>query len=105
MQEPFDWELAFEATMRSAMAASQNSENAVAGMAKLLREIDQNSRRISKVSSTITDLETALNFQTELLKAQRNQPQAASPHSLRNLALGLCVAFAVGATCGGFIVS
>ena len=50
MQEPFDWEQAMDTTRRSAAAASLNSENAIAGMAKLLREIDRHSSKLASLT-------------------------------------------------------
>lgn len=85
MQEPFDWEQAMETTRRSATAASQNSENSVAGMSKLLREIDRHSIKIASLTETIDQL------------AYKQEQQVA--------ALGLLAVFAVGVVFGGFIVN
>ncbi|SHI33876.1 hypothetical protein SAMN05444404_0027 [Ruegeria lacuscaerulensis ITI-1157] len=105
MQETYDWEQAMEATRRSAAAASQNSEHAVAGMAKLLREIDRLSSRQSKLTDTIASLESTLAQQIAQTKAALNRAQGDNRHSRRLPALGLFAVFAVGVAFGGFIVS
>ncbi|WP_171091286.1 hypothetical protein [Ruegeria sp. HKCCD9179] len=105
MQEPFDWEQAMETTRRSATAASQNSENAVAGMSKLLREIDRHSSKLSSLTKIIDRLADAQDQQVAHTKAAFNRAQGDNRHSCRLPALGLLAAFAVGVVFGGFIVS
>ncbi len=105
MQEPFDWEQAMETTRRSATAASQNSENAVAGMSKLLREIDRHSNNLASLTETIDQLVATQGQQVALSKAVLNRAQGDNRHSWRLPALGLFAVFAVGVAFGGFIVS
>ncbi|MAE90447.1 MAG: hypothetical protein CMI67_12790 [Pelagibaca sp.] len=105
MKEPFDWEQAMETTRRSAAAASQNSEHAVAGMAKLLREIDRHSSRLSNLTGTIEKLEAIHAEQISQIRAALNCVKGDSRPSLRLPALGLLPAFVVGVACGGFFMS
>ncbi|MEQ3679890.1 hypothetical protein [Pseudophaeobacter sp.] len=105
MQEPFDWEQAMETTRRSATAASQNSENSVAGMSKLLREIDRHSIKIASLTETIDQLAYKQEQQVAASKAALNHAQGDNRHSWRLPALGLLAVFAVGVALGGFIVS
>lgn len=105
MQEPFDWEQAMETTRRSATAASQNSENAVAGAAKLLREIDRHSSRLASLTKAIDQLATMQSQQIARSQAALNRAQGDNRGSPRLLALGLLTAFAGGVAFGGFIVS
>jgi ABC-type transporter Mla subunit MlaD len=105
MQEPFDWEQAMETTRRSAAAASQNSENAVAGMSKLLREIDRHSNEIARLTKAIDQAAATRAQQVARSKANLDHAQGDSHHSWRQPALGLLAIFAVGVGFGGFIVS
>lgn len=105
MQEPFDWEQAMETTLSSAMAASQNSENAVAGMSKLLRAIDHHSNKFATLSKGIDQLAIIQEQQVAHSKAVLNRAQGDNRHSWRLPALGLLVVLAVGVAFGGFIVS
>lgn len=105
MQEPFDWEQAMETTRRSATAASRNSENAVAGMSKLLREIGQHSNKLANLTKTIDQLSATQEQQVAQSKAILNRAQGDNRHSWRLPALGLLVVFAVGVAFGGYIVS
>jgi hypothetical protein len=105
MQEPFDWEQAMETTRRSATAASQNSENSVAGMSKLLREMERHSIKIARLTETIDQLGYTQEQQVTASKAALNRTLGDNRHSWRMPALGLLVVFAVGVAFGGFIVS
>ncbi|MDB2579290.1 hypothetical protein N9Y00_09715 [Tateyamaria sp.] len=105
MQEPFDWEQAMETTRRSAIAASQNSENAVAGMSKLLREIDHHSNKLASLTKTIDQLAATQEQQVAHSKAAHNRAQSDNRHSWRLPALGLLAVFAVGVAFGGYFVS
>ncbi|MEO9514520.1 MAG: hypothetical protein ABJH20_22645 [Rhizobiaceae bacterium] len=42
-----------ETTRRSTTAASQNTENSMAGMSKLLREIDRHSTKIARLTESV----------------------------------------------------
>jgi hypothetical protein len=105
MQEPFDWEQAMETTRRSATAASQNSENAVAGMSKLLREIDRHSNNLASLTKIIDHLAATQGQQVAHSKAAFNRAQGDNHRSWRLPALGLLAVFAVGVALGGFIVN
>ncbi len=105
MQEPFDWEKAMETTRRSAAAASQNSENSVAGMAKLLREIDRHSISQGKLTKAVQELEARQSKQLAAIQARLNSAQGDSRPFWRLPLLGLLAVFVVGVVFGGFIVS
>lgn len=105
MQETFDWEQAMETTRCSAMAASQNSENAVAGISKLLREIDHHSSRLANLNKAIDQLETTQGQQITRSQALLDRVQDENRGSPRLLALGFLAVFAVGVAFGAFIVS
>ncbi|WP_132860538.1 hypothetical protein [Shimia isoporae] len=105
MQEHFDWEQAMETTRRSAAAASQNSENAVAGMSKLLRAIDRHSSNLADLSKRI---DKAVDLQAQQIagsKAVLNRTQADNHRSWRPIALGYLAIFVGGVVFGGNIVS
>ena len=105
MQETFDWEQAMETTRRSSTAASQNSENAVAGMSKLLREIGHHSNKLASLTKNIDQLTATQGQQVAHSKAVLDRAQGDNRHSWRLPALGLLVVFALGVAFGGFIVS
>ncbi|WP_170593065.1 hypothetical protein [Ruegeria arenilitoris] len=105
MQDPFDWEQAMETTRRSAAAASQSSENAVAGMSKLLREIDRHSSKIAGLTETIDQLAAKWEQQVAPSQAVLKKTEGDNRHSWRLPALVWLAGFAVGAAFGGFIVS
>jgi hypothetical protein len=105
MQEPYDWEQVMETTMRSAMAASQNSENAIAGISKLLREIDRHSCKLASLTKAINQLETTQGQQITRSQTLLDRAQGDNRGSPRLLALGFLVVFTVGVVFGGFIVS
>lgn len=105
MQEPFDWEQAMEATRRSATAASRNSEHAVAGMAKLLRELDRYYGKLSSLTSAIDKLEGNLTQKIAHTQTALNRDRGDSRPSWRLPALGLLAAFVVGVACGGYFVN
>ncbi|EDZ46500.1 hypothetical protein RBY4I_1715 [Rhodobacterales bacterium Y4I] len=105
MQEPFDWEQAMETTRRSAAAASQNSENAVAGMSKLLREIDRHSSSLASLTKAIDQVAATQAQEVARSKANLDHAQGDNRHSWRLPALGLLATFAVGVVFGGFFVS
>lgn len=87
------------------MAASQNSENAVARISKLLREIDRHSSRLTNLNKAIDQLETTQGQQITCNQALLDRAQGDNRGFPRLLALGFLVAFAVGVAFGGFIVS
>ncbi|SFF11631.1 hypothetical protein SAMN04488523_11914 [Sulfitobacter brevis] len=87
------------------MAASLNSENAVAGMTKLLREIDHHSSKLKALTITVSLLEEQQTQQIVQSKAVLQQILEASRFSPRLIAFGLLAFFAGGAVLGGFIVS
>ena len=105
MDEAFDWEQAMDTTRRSAAAASLNSENAVAGMAKLLREIDRHSSKLVSLTKTIDQLETTQGQQIDRSQTVLDRAQGDNRGSPRLLALGLLAVFAAGVAFGGYIVS
>ncbi|EAQ46600.1 hypothetical protein MED193_15432 [Roseobacter sp. MED193] len=105
MQEPFDWEQAMETTRRSAAAASQNSENAVAGLSKLLRVIDHHSNKLANLTKAINQLEATQKHQVNHSKSTLERTQGENRHSWRLPALGLLAVFAVGVVFGGSIVN
>ena len=88
MQEPIDWEQAMETTMRSARAASQNSENAVAGMSKLLREMDRHSCKLSSLVKTIENFSATQDQQFALSQSIIDRAQGDNRGFPRLLALG-----------------
>lgn len=105
MQEPYDWEKAMETTRRSAAAASKNSEHAVAGMAKLLREIDRHSNKIASLTKTIDQLGATHRQQVARTRTALDCAQGNNRVFPRLLALGLLAVFAGGVALGGYIVS
>lgn len=105
MQEPFDWEQAMEQTRRSASAASQNSENTIAGMSKLLREIDHHSSKLASLNKVIDQLEITQGQQIARSQAALDRAQGDNRGFPRLLALGLLAVFAGGVAFGGYIVS
>lgn len=110
MKQHIDWETMMETTLHGAQAASRNSENAVAGMAKLLRDFNHLSSKTQTVKVSQKEIQTSL---TELQDVQktlvaaldRPQPRPVLRPSLVAIIGTLAVVFAVGATFGGYIVS
>lgn len=105
MQKPFDWEQAMETTRRSAAAASSNSENAVAGMVRLLEEIGHHSSDIATLTKAVNLLGAQ---QSQLIAQSQAALDSVQDHNLgspRLIALGLLILFAVGVAFGGFIVN
>lgn len=105
MKEAFDWEDAMTSTRRSAAAASQNSEHAVAGMAKLLREIDRHSVKLGSQTRSIERLAALLEEQAARSRVVRTRTQPTVPRPSRLLASGFIVAFVAGVAFGGYIAS
>lgn len=70
------------------MAASQNSENAVAGMSKLLREIDRHSCKLASLTKAIDQLEATQGQQITRSQTLLDRAQGDNRGSLRLLALG-----------------
>ncbi|WPZ28508.1 hypothetical protein T8A63_12805 [Sulfitobacter sp. OXR-159] len=100
MQDPYDWEKAMETTRRSAAAASQNSEHAVAGMAKLLREIDRHSIKLASLTRAVEKLDEARPPQE-----QHRQVPVPSQRSCQLRVLGSLSIFAIGVAFGGYFMS
>jgi len=105
MQNPFDWEKAMETTRRSATSASLNSENAVAGMTKLLREINHHSSKLKTLTIAVNQLEGQQKQQMAQSATVLHQVLNPSQFSPRLIALGLFALFAAGVAFGGYIVS
>ncbi len=100
MQEPYDWEKAMETTRRSAAAASQNSEHAVAGMAKLLREIDRHSIKVVGLAKAVQELQAV-----QPAPIQGIQVAARHLRTRRFHALVFLGVFAAGVALGGYFMS
>lgn len=105
MQEVYDWEEAMERTRRSAAAASQNSERAVAGMVKLLREIDRHSDKIVGLTKATDRLSATQENQVARSQAVLDLTQSGDRGYPRLLALSYLITFAIGAASGGFIMN
>ncbi|MBO9429679.1 hypothetical protein [Sulfitobacter sp. R18_1] len=100
MQEPYDWEKAMDTTRRSAAAASQNSEHAVAGMAKLLREIDRHSLKLAKLTKAFEELQAV-----QPPPSQGIRVSSRFQRSHRLPVVGFLGIFIAGGVLGGYIMN
>ena len=105
MQNPFDWEQAMETTRRSVAAASSNSENAVAGMVRLLEEIGHHSSDLATLTKAVNLLGEQQSQQIVHSKAALDLAQDHNPGSPRLVSWELLILFAVGVAFGACIVS
>lgn len=105
MNDQFDWETAMQDSRRSAAAASRNSENAVAGMGKLLQENRHLSQKVANLADKLTTLEIGLSQLAAPNRQDHHESAGNCRHSVRQLALIFAGGMAVGWAFAGFILS